>query len=102
MALIDTTSDPQAHSIHRLVQTAVDTYLEITHRQAFFDSAVLLVREAFPRQVEERPLHLQWKACEAYIQHAKHLVDHYMASQDTPRPLAAPPNLAELLKSCAW
>ena len=102
LALIDATGDHQAYSIHRLVQTAFDAHLNVKDRQAFFKSAVLLIHEAFPQQVEGRPLHLQWKACEAYIQHAKHLADQYRESQDTRRPLEVPPKLAELLKSCAW
>ena len=51
LTLIDVPSDHKSHSIHRLVQAAFDRYLEDEPRQAFFDSAVTLLYEAFPQQV---------------------------------------------------
>ena len=102
LALIDATSDYQTFFIHRLVQAAFDKTLDDEFRNGFFDCVVTLIHETFPQQLEGQPLHLQWKACEAYIQHAKYIADQYKESQDTPRPLSAPFNLAELLKSCAW
>ena len=102
MELIDPSLDGQAHSIHRLVQEAFEKFLDDTSCQMYFDGAVARLYTTFPQQVEGRPLHLQWKECEKYIQHVKHLTDHYRDSQSTRNPLSTPPNFAELLKSCAW
>ena len=99
---MDPTLEHHAHSIHRLVQEAFLKSLDEASRQLYFDCAVTLVYTALPQQVEGRPLHLQWKDCEKYIQHVKHLTDYYRDSQITPRRLTAPANFAELLKSCAW
>ena len=102
IALIDATLNHQALFIHRLVQDAFDKSLDALSRQEYFNCAVMLVYNAFPQQVQGRPLHLQWAECEKYIQHVKHLTDSYRDSQSTRRRLTAPANFTELLKSCAW
>lgn len=102
IALIDTTANHNAHYIHRLVQSAFDKFLNDKQRQEYFESAVFLTHRAFPQQVEGRPLHLQWKACDRYLQHNKKVAEFYRESQDTLRPLVVPVMLAESLKSCAW
>lgn len=57
---------------HRVVQEAMN-YHTSTDLQEFFDSAVALVYEAFPKQVHGDYRMQQWGACETYITHGANL-----------------------------
>jgi hypothetical protein len=57
---------------HRVVQEAMN-YHSSEDLQEYFDAAVALVYEAFPKQVRGDYLSDQWGACEAYIPHGTHL-----------------------------
>lgn len=57
---------------HRVVQEAMN-YHTADDLQFYFDAAVSLVYEAFPKQVHGDYLSGQWGACETYIPHGAHL-----------------------------
>jgi hypothetical protein len=57
---------------HRVVQEAMN-YHTSADLQEFFDSAVALVYEAFPKQVHGDYRTGQWDACETYIMHGANL-----------------------------
>jgi hypothetical protein len=61
---------------HRVVQEAMIYHISHSSQdlQDYFDSAVALVYEAFPKQVHGDYLSAgQWGACEKYIPHGAHL-----------------------------
>jgi hypothetical protein len=57
---------------HRVVQEAMN-YHSSEELQHYFDAAVALVYEAFPKQIHGDYLSGQWGACETYISHGAHL-----------------------------
>lgn len=57
---------------HRVVQEAMN-YHSSEDLQEYFDAAVALVYEAFPKQVHGDYLSGQWGACETYIPHGAHI-----------------------------
>jgi hypothetical protein len=57
---------------HRVVQEAMN-YHSSQDLQDYFDSAVALVYEAFPKQGYGDYLSGQWGICEKYIPHGAHL-----------------------------
>jgi hypothetical protein len=57
---------------HRVVQEAMN-YHSSEELQDYFNAAVALVYEAFPKQIHGDYLSSQWGACEAYISHGAHL-----------------------------
>jgi hypothetical protein len=100
--LITADRDLRVITIHRLVQSAFRNFLGFEARQTAFDLMVRLVHSAFPKQVEGRPMHLQWAQCHMFIQHGVLLADVYQDSQATAHPLQAPKELGELLSQCIW
>jgi hypothetical protein len=60
---------------HREIQEAMIYHISHSSQdlQDYFDSAVALVYEAFPKQVHGDYLSGQWGACESYIPHGAHL-----------------------------
>lgn len=57
---------------HRVVQEAMNWHTQ-EELQAYFDSAVALVYEAFPKQVYGDYLSSQWGTCQKYISHGAQL-----------------------------
>lgn len=57
---------------HRVVQEAMN-YHSSEDLQEYFDAAVALVYEAFPKQVHGDYLSDQWGPCETYISHGARL-----------------------------
>jgi hypothetical protein len=57
---------------HREVQEAMN-YHSAQDLQDFFDSAVALVYEAFPKQEHDYDLTPKWADCELFISHGAHL-----------------------------
>ncbi|KAI0101554.1 P-loop containing nucleoside triphosphate hydrolase protein [Nemania sp. FL0031] len=105
MALID--YDGSRITIHRLVQEAyIHYHLDNTQRyeqlEKAFDTAVSILFQRFPRQVNGRPMHNYWKRCNNLIQHAEWLADRCAKIRSTTPGFSLPPNTPELLKSCAW
>ena len=88
-------------SVHRVVQEAFFHIVTDT-RQAAFDAAVRLVCEAFPRQINGRPLHPVWEQCETHIQDALFVAYKYTDFKEAGAPVAAPKALAELIRNAAW
>ena len=90
-------------SVHRVVQEAFYyLHAEGEERQAAFNAAVRLIEEAFPRQVQGRPLHTAWERCESNIQEVLFLRRKYEDFRNAGRPVTAPPEFGELLKNAAW
>ncbi|KAK3367393.1 P-loop containing nucleoside triphosphate hydrolase protein [Lasiosphaeria ovina] len=100
IALIDRNSDP--FSIHRLVQDAFRHWCDEKELSQHFASAVHLVHQFFPRQVNGRPMHDCWNRCRELIQHGQILADRFEEMRKRWPDIEAPPSLVELLKSCAW
>jgi hypothetical protein len=61
---------------HRVVQEAMN-YHSSEDLQDYFDSAIALVYEAFPKQVHGDYLSGQWGTCEMYIPHGAHLSSQF-------------------------
>lgn len=100
--LIDADKDFGAVSIHRLVQSALLKFLDQESIQTMFNLAVCLVHRAFPKQIEGRPLHLQWDDCRVFIQHGTWLAGAYAESLSLGQTLHPPPEFSELLSNCIW
>jgi tetratricopeptide (TPR) repeat protein len=64
--------DHRSIAIHRVVQEAMN-YHSLQDLQESFNSAIHLVYEAFPKQVQGNTLYDEWPICAAYITHAVHL-----------------------------
>ena len=88
-------------SVHRVVQEAFFHIMTAT-RQAAFDAAVRLIHEAFPKQINGRPLHPVWEQCETHIQDALFVAYRYDDFKKAGAPVSAPKELAELITNAAW
>ena len=88
-------------SVHRVVQEAFFHIVTDT-RQAAFDAAVSLVHEAFPKQINGRPLHPVWEQCETHIQDALFVSYKYTDFKKAGAPVQAPKALAKLIRNAAW
>ncbi|KAF2968413.1 hypothetical protein GQX73_g5174 [Xylaria multiplex] len=104
MALID--CDDSRITIHRLVQDAYIYYHLDSQRYEELENAlntsVSLLFHSFPRQINGRPMHDNWKQCNNLIQHAKWLADRCAEIRSIIPKFHPPPDTTELLKSCAW
>lgn len=88
-------------SVHRVVQEAF-FYVNRKERREAFRSAVKLVHNAFPKQINGRPLHHVWDRCDRYIQDAIFLATRYKDFQKINDPISAPSELCPLLMNAAW
>lgn len=103
MALVDL--DGPNITVHRLVQNAyIDYLLEAGGQrlEAAFDSAVHLLYQRFPRQINGRPMHGEWQKCTEVIEHAIWLAERFSEVRAMRKEFPIPKGLAELLKHCAW
>lgn len=67
-------------SLHRLVQTEFGYYVDDTVRQEMFTNATKLLSNAFPKQVNGRPMRKVWPTCALYISHVIALAECYNSS----------------------
>ena len=88
-------------SVHRVVQEAF-FYVNKLERQDAFYAAVYLIYDAFPKQVNGRPLHGSWERCERYVQDGIFIADRYFEFEKIGDPIKAPPELRWLLMNVAW
>ncbi|KAH0536242.1 hypothetical protein FGG08_006864 [Glutinoglossum americanum] len=89
-------------SVHRVVQEAF-TYLSTEGLQDAFDSAVRLFYEAFPKQVNGRPLYPEWQRCQRYIQGSLFLAHRFAYKlRKMEPPVRIPQAFVKLLANCAW
>ena len=88
-------------SVHRVVQEAF-FYVNKFERQDAFYAAVYLIYDAFPKQVNGRPLHGAWERCERYVQDGIFLADRYTEFRRIGDPVKAPPELRLLLMNVSW
>ena len=88
-------------SVHRVVQEAF-FYVNRAERQDAFTAAARLIYDAFPKQVNGRPLHSAWERCERYIQDAIYLADRYTEFGKIKALVSPPPELRWLLMNAAW
>ncbi|MCJ1353055.1 MAG: hypothetical protein MMC33_003039 [Icmadophila ericetorum] len=97
-------SDLSKISVHRLVQEAFIYSRSAQDRQEFFDAAVHVVYEAFPRQANGETLAGQSDQCSELISHGMALADRFMefAPGSLQAPLKPSKELGMLLKSCIW
>lgn len=103
MALVD--SDGPNITVHRLVQDAYIDYLLETGGQrleAAFASAIHLLHQRFPRQINGRPMHGEWQKCRELIEQVRWLADRFSEVRNMRKDFPIPKSLAELLKHCAW
>ncbi|KAI1173816.1 hypothetical protein F4777DRAFT_556394 [Nemania sp. FL0916] len=103
MALADL--DGQTITIHRLIQDAYIQYMldeKGSTLENAFSSAITVLQHHFPRQINGRPMHGEWQKCRDLIEHTKWLAERYSQLRDNPTNLPVRPDLAELLKHCAW
>lgn len=92
---------------HRVVQEAMIYHISHSSQdlQEYFDSAVALVYEAFPKQVHGDYLSGQWGACEKYIPHGAHLsvqFDGFNGAGGVKSKLQGSSKFIDLLSNCAW
>jgi hypothetical protein len=97
-------SDLSKVSVHRLVQEAFIYSRSAQDRQGFFDAAIHVVYEAFPRQANGETLAGQSDQCSQLISHGMALADRFMefAPGGRQEPLKPSKELGMLLKSCIW
>ena len=88
-------------TIHRVVQEAF-FYVNKDEYATSFNSAVRLINEAFPKQVNGRPLHKSWEKCERFIHEAISLCIKYRDFQKSGKKIEYPPEFCSLLMNCAW
>ena len=88
-------------SVHRVVQEAF-FYVNKLERQDAFYAAVYLIYDAFPKQVNGRPLHSSWERCERYVSDGIFIADRYSEFEKIGDPIQAPPELRWLLMNVAW
>lgn len=103
MALVDL--DEPNITVHRLIQDAYIHYLLETGGQrleAAFASAIHLLYQRFPRQINGRPMHGDWQKCRELIEHARWLAERFSEVRAMRKGFPIPKGLAELLKHCAW
>ncbi|KAI9817882.1 MAG: hypothetical protein M1827_001001 [Pycnora praestabilis] len=89
-------------NVHRVVQEAFN-YLSEEELQDAFNSAVHIVYEAFPKQVNGRPLVPHWQQCQRYVQDALTLAFNYRKLKRSKLfTLKSPRRLTRLLANCTW
>ncbi len=98
----------RAISIHRTIQEAV-IFEDKSELQTRFEATTNLLYDAFPKQVEGRPLQDTWVWCREWILHAMQLAVKYKkyntdgATDDLPlRGEKATETCARLLANCSW
>jgi hypothetical protein len=98
----------RAVSMHRTIQEAV-LFGNPTELQDAFQATTAMLYDAFPQQVEGKPLQDQWFRCREWILHVLALVSKYKrysadsARDDVPLKGKDPAILfAELLANCSW
>lgn len=67
-------------SLHRLVQTEFGYYIKPPAQQEMFTNASLLLSNAFPKQLNGRPMRKVWDRCALYISHVIALAQSYDSS----------------------
>ncbi|KAJ8110780.1 hypothetical protein ONZ43_g5787 [Nemania bipapillata] len=105
LGLVDGQGDTHVRiSLHRLTQVAflLQKKLDGPERQAMFESASVLVNDAFPKQIEGRMMYEDWGKCLEYIKHAISLCDVYGWLKKASLPLHCTEAFAELMTNCAW
>lgn len=103
MALVDL--DEPNITVQRLIQDAYINYLLETGGQrleAAFASAIHLLYQRFPRQINGRPMHGEWQKCRELTEHVRSLAERFYEVCAKRNGFPIPKNLAELLKHCAW
>ena len=88
-------------SVHRVVQEAF-YHVFVVERQDAYNAAVKLIYEAFPKQINGRPLFPVWERCENYIQDGLFLAYKWRDFKKLGTKIAAPEGFSELLKNVAW
>lgn len=102
MSLLERKSD-QTFSIHGFIQDAFRYWCDKDQALQHFSAAVHIVHQAFPRQVNGRPMHDSWDQCRDFIQHGQILATRFSELQERfPGAIEPPQELLELLKNCAW
>ena len=98
----------RAISIHRTIQEAV-VFEDQSELQTRFEATTNLLYDAFPKQVEGRPLQDSWQWCREWIQHAIQLGVKYKkyntdgATDDLPlKGEKATERIARLFANCSW
>ena len=98
----------RAISVHRTIQEAV-IFEDKSELQTRFEATVNLLYDAFPKQVEGRPLQDSWFQCREWIQHAMQIAVQYKkyntdgATDDLPlKGEKATEMCARLLANCSW
>lgn len=98
----------RAISIHRTIQEAV-VFEDVSELQSRFHATTAMLYDAFPKQVEGKPLQDQWIWCREWILHAMQLSAKYKkyntdgARDDVPlKGKESTELLARLLANCAW
>lgn len=88
-------------SVHRVVQEAF-FHVFVAERQSAYDAAVKLISEAFPKQVNGRPLFPVWERCENYIQDGLFLAYKFRDFKEYGASISAPKGFSELLTNVVW
>ena len=96
--------DDRNFVIHRVIQEAmIGVYDDIHALQGSFDAATQLLHEAFPVQLQGRPLHKEWPRCQTYVQHvgrlSKLFIEFRKGQDDRFNPSL---DFVRLLSNCGW
>ncbi|KAI0805273.1 P-loop containing nucleoside triphosphate hydrolase protein [Xylaria sp. FL0064] len=101
MAIADL--DGPTITVHRLIQDAYIQYMLDRERKSLedaFSSAITVLQQRFPRQINGRPMHGEWQKCRELIEHAKCLAERYSQLRSIITGFSVKQDLAELLKHC--
>jgi hypothetical protein len=88
--------------IHRLTQTLFLQHVDVAALGEIFDSASLLLAEAFPKQRRGDPMYEGWKACQVYIQHGQSLAQRFLDIRSFGKEVVPTLSFVELMQNCAW
>ena len=78
LALVKRNKEKRAFSIHRLVQTSYNLFLNPEDRQENFNAASKLVSAVFAREdAENAQLYWSWKLCSRYLPQVLNLRDSF-------------------------
>lgn len=108
LSLIKCDPDNDNLNIHRLVQDEFNFQLSDSDRESVFNSAALLLYEAFPKQINGERFEDRLLICGKYIQHVYCLIGNLNVALNADKQLKRPPSITpcaeyvRLMTNAAW
>ncbi|KAI0437937.1 hypothetical protein F4803DRAFT_536882 [Xylaria telfairii] len=101
LALVKKDRDSGNLSIHRMVQAQLKQFLSLEDRQRYFNNAVRLLSDVFPREeASHAQLYIHWKLCNRYIQHVLNVKDCFVEESTISKTFLPTREFCALLSSC--